>query len=217
MELLHKYYESLKQASDYLENIKSLYNRQVEVRNTFRERINNIPRNEEESLRECNASLKKEKRFETILLAFCFVLDNALIVAAFAFIEVIFSLGMPIFIPFIVAIFAFLLLHVDEIRNFSSIKSMKQKVKKANTLLGSAKQDKTLKELIEELDNAIKNNEAYIEDFKQAIDEYMSLLIAQESKLLPYGPELMPEEEINILEEGLRKLQLKYKEEEKHE
>lgn len=217
MGLLNKYYASLKQASDYLENVKRLYNRQVEAHDTFIKRLENIPRNEEESLRECNVALKREKRFQSIVLAFCFVLDNALTWAIFAFIGTIFSLGIPLFIPFIVAVFAFCLLHVEDIRSFSSIKNMKKMVGEANTLLGSEKLDKTLVDLIQELEESIKNNEAYIEDFKQAIDEYMSLILAQESKLLPYGPEMMEDEEINVLEEGLRKLNLQYKEEDKHE
>lgn len=217
MGLLNKYYASLKQASDYLENVKRLYNRQVEAHDTFIKRLEDIPRNEEESLRECNVALKREKRFQSIVLAFCFVLDNALTWAIFAFIGTIFSLGIPLFIPFIVAVFAFCLLHVEDIRSFSSIKNMKKMVREANTLLGSEKLDKTLVDLIQELEESIKNNEAYIEDFKQAIDEYMSLILAQESKLLPYGPEMMEDEEINVLEEGLRKLNLQYKEEDKHE
>lgn len=213
MEVLSKYYKSLKQASDYLDNVKQIYNRQVDAYNIFNERIDSLRGFEEENLCECSENLKKNKMSIVVQLFFVFLLDETLICLAAFLLSTVCSLGIPLFIPLIAGVFIFMLHSRKKIISLTDIRDMKRKVDEATVLLGESKKTSSLIELIKELEASIRDNEKFIEDFKKAIDEYMSLLLAQENKLLPYGSQVSLENEIPILEEGLKKLNLSYREE----
>ncbi len=215
MSVLRKYYKSLKQATDYLENVKQLYNRQVDAYEAFSDRIEDLPYGEDESLNDCHVELKKENIFRFLYLLSIYALDNCLLgIICFA-IETSWGLVIPLFIPVFAAIFVFMLFNGNWIRDFDQVSRMKKRIMDANTLLGNEKAKSNLKDLMMELADNIKCNEEYINELSQAIDEYMSLLLEQENKLLPYGPQEFSKDEIVLLEEGLKKLNLSYREENK--
>lgn len=215
MEILSKYYKSLKQASDYLDNIKQIYDRQVEAYKVFNERLDILSESKDEKLNECKDDLKKNKIRMIVRLILTFLLDNALFCSVVALINALFTLGIPLFIPIMMAVFCFMLHSSKKISSLVNISDMKHKIEEAAILLGENKEMSSLVELIQELEVNIGANEKFMEDFKQAIDEYMSLLLEQENKLLPYGEQVSLENEIQILEEGLKKLNLSYREEDR--
>lgn len=221
MEKLKKYYASLKQATDYLEDIKRLTKSQSEIYEVFKQRLEELygvdEDKEDENLRKCGDSLKKNKKSKLWHLILVYILDNALFLGGMVLINYFFTLSIPLFIPLMVAVFFFMLTDDDIIKSFVHTKDMSKKIEEAKEFLGSEKLDESLVDLMNELDAAIKSNEAFIESFNQAISEYMSLLLAQENRMLPYGPKVITDEDIKVLEEGLKKLNLNYKEREKHE
>ncbi|MCX4365055.1 MAG: hypothetical protein OSJ70_04715 [Bacilli bacterium] len=208
MELLSKYYKSLKEAINYLDNVKQINQRQNEAYEAIKKRIESLPLDNSESLSECRVALGKEKKTKLLLLFGRFLLNGCIVLAVFALAEFLLATSIPIFIPVATLVVSFMLLNHAPIEELANIQSMKKGINDANILLGNEKKDNDLKALVQELTTALANNETFITEFKQAIDEYMSLLLAQENKVLPYGPELIPENDMKILEDGLKKLNL---------
>lgn len=210
MELLNKYYESLKDAINYLDNIKDMYKRQKAAYEALNNRISNLNDGRDESLEECSNILKEEKSKKFWNLVLFFFIEGGLLVELVALINFIAALGIPLFIPIMMSIMLFLLSNHKGIREYDCLKKNIRTINETKVLLGEKTINASLVDLLKQLEESLNANATYIADFEKGVDEYMSLLIASENKMLPYGPVRPADDVIESLENGLKKLQLCY-------
>lgn len=122
MELLNKYYESLKDAINYLDNIKDMYKRQKAAYEALNNRISNLNDGRDESLEECSNILKEEKSKKFWNLVLIFFIEGGLLVELVALINFIAALGIPLFIPIMMTLMLFLLSNHQRIREYDCLK-----------------------------------------------------------------------------------------------
>ncbi len=211
MELLRKYYSSLREATNYLEDLKQEYAWQKNAYDLICDRIQELPSGKKENLGELWESLKSDRRKRRGELGFLYALDNVILLEIVSLLNFFGGLAIPIFVPFMVAIFLFLIIHVNDVRQYFFVKENIKGIKNAKAYLSEQKMDTDLLDLLEQLKNKLGENEEYINNLKQAIDEYMSLLIEYENMPLTYESGKKAEEVKMALDDGLKKMCLCYR------
>lgn len=219
MGLLHKNYKSLKQVIDQFQVLKEEYFWQLETYELFDKRLQSVDSHKEEKLSEYEAYLRKNLRIEKILLLFLLIFDSIVISKTGMIISFLTSLGSPLFMFLILALPVYFI----GVWNRNIFKSLLtdsyslDTVKDSKFLLEKAKSDKSLFDLLKELRFAIRNSERAMIDLLSGIEEYTLLLTEYENNMNACCALTSKKEDFKILDAGIKKLNLLYKEDGKNE
>lgn len=212
MEIMDKYYASLREATNYLENIKRNYNEQKCSYNIIDMHLKKIKSNEEK-LSDYLDSISKKMDGKLSLLGKFLLADIIIFLVIGGVLAQLLAIGLPISLSLglSISILYFLLAHKKDMNDYNNLKEKRGHILETLRLMGEKRGNIKLKELEENLATIIKRNEQTIANLEDAIDHYLTILMDYESQTLPYGKEIVSEENIEVLEEGLKSLDLSYK------